>query len=116
VVRKLSDSSDAVEHEWLAEVAQDPALQDPDRREAVLQSLGKVLFVDGTSVPKARASWQSEWRLRLAIKACVDGQVAHLAERAGLTLTGLRRLRVGRLCLTPLPEGQWRFLLLHERF
>jgi hypothetical protein len=31
-------------------------------------------------------------------------------------LMGLRRLRVGRLSLTPLPEGQWRFLLLHERF
>ena len=116
VARKLSDASDAVEHEWLAEVAQDPALQDPDRREAVLQSLGKVVFVDGTSVPKARASWQSEWRVRLAIKGYLDGQVAHLAERAGLSLTGLRRLRVGRLSLTPLPEGQWRFLLLHERF
>jgi 23S rRNA pseudouridine2604 synthase len=116
VARKLSDASDAVEHEWLAEVAQDRALQDADRREAVLQSLGKVLFVDGTAVPKARASWQSEWRLRLAIKGYLDGQVAHLAERAGLSLTGLRRLRVGRLSLTPLPEAQWRFLLLHERF
>jgi len=116
VARKLSDASDAVEHEWLAEVAQDPALQDADRREAVLQSLGKVVFVDGTAVSKARASWQSEWRLRLAIKGYLDGQVAHLAERAGLSLTGLRRLRVGRLSLTPLPEAQWRFLLLHERF
>jgi 23S rRNA pseudouridine2604 synthase len=116
VARKLSDASDAVEHEWLAEVAQDPALQDADRREAVLQSLGTVVFVDGTAVPKARASWQSEWRLRLAIKGYLDGQVAHLAERAGLSLTGLRRLRVGRLSLTPLPEAQWRFLLLHERF
>jgi 23S rRNA pseudouridine2604 synthase len=116
VARKLSDASDAVEHEWLAEVAQDPALQDADRREAVLQSLGKVVFVDGTAVSKARASWQSEWRVRLAIKGYLDGQVAHLAERAGLSLTGLRRLRVGRLSLTPLPEGQWRFLLLHERF
>jgi hypothetical protein len=25
-------------------------------------------------------------------------------------------LRVGRLSLTHVPEGQWRFLLLHERF
>jgi 23S rRNA pseudouridine2604 synthase len=116
VARKLSDASDAVEHEWLAEVAQVPALQDADRREAVLQSLGKVVFVDGTAVPKARASWQSEWRVRLAIKGYLDGQVAHLAERAGLSLMGLRRLRVGRMSLTPLPEGQWRFLLLHERF
>jgi 23S rRNA pseudouridine2604 synthase len=116
VARKLSDASDAVEHEWLAEVAQVPALQDADRREAVLQSLGKVVFVDGTAVSKARASWQSEWRLRLAIKGYLDGQVAHLVERAGLSLMGLRRLRVGRLSLTPLPEGQWRFLLLHERF
>jgi len=116
VLRKLSEDARQLEHEWLAEVAPDPALQDPARREAVLQSLAQVLFWDGWSLPKARASWQSEHRLRLAIKDTRPGQVAHLCERAGLQLTGLRRLRLGRIALAGLPAGQWRYLMAHERF
>jgi 23S rRNA pseudouridine2604 synthase len=116
VARKMSEDANLLEHEWLAEVAADPALEDPARREAVLQSLGKALFFDGWSVPSARASWQSELRLRLAIKGNRPGQVAHLCERAGLQLTALRRLRLGRVSLAGLPVGEWRNLLGYERF
>lgn len=116
VARKLTEDANQLEHEWLAEVAADPALQDEARREVVLQSLGQALFFDGWAVPKARASWQSEHRLRLAIKGNRPGQVAHLCERAGLQLTGLRRLRLGRISLAGLPAGQWRYLLAYERF
>ena len=66
--------------------------------------------------PSARASWQSELRLRLAIKGNRPGQVAHLCERAGLQLTALRRLRLGRISLAGLPVGEWRYLLPYERF
>lgn len=116
VARKITDASAQIEHEWLAEVAPDPALDDEARRDAVLKSLGKALFFDGWSVPAARASWQSEQRLRLAIKGCQPGQVAHLVERAGLQLTALRRLRLGRIGLAGLPVGEWRYLLPYERF
>jgi 23S rRNA pseudouridine2604 synthase len=116
VARKIGDESAQLEHEWLAEVADDPALDEEARREAVLQSIGKMLFFDGWALPQARASWQSERRLRLAIKGTRPGQVLHLCERAGLTLVGLRRLRLGRIALSGLPEGQWRYLLGYERF
>ncbi len=116
VARKMTEDANQLEHEWLAEVAADPALDDPARREAVLQSLSKALFFDGWAVPSARASWQSELRLRLAIKGNRPGQVAHLCERAGLQLTALRRLRLGRISLAGLPVGQWRYLLGYERF
>jgi len=116
VARKITDESAQLEHEWLAEVAADPALEDPARRDAVLKSLGKALFFDGWSVPPARASWQSEHRLRLAIKGNLPGQVAHLCERAGLQITALRRLRLGRISLAGLPVGEWRYLLGYERF
>ena len=39
-----------------------------------------------------------------------------LAERAGLKLTGVRRLRLGRIGLDGLPPGQWRYLAAQERF
>jgi len=116
VARKITDASSPLEHEWLVEVQDDPELDDDARREAVLQSLTKALFFDGWAVPTARASWQSERRLRLAIKGTLPGQVAHLAERAGLTLSGVRRLRLGRIGLDGLPSGQWRYLAAHERF
>jgi len=116
VARKITDGSAQMEHEWLAEVAEDPALQEHARRDAVLKSLSKALFFDGWSVPAARASWQSEWRLRLAIKGCQAGQVPHLVERAGLQLSALRRLRLGRIGLGALPVGEWRYLMPYERF
>ena len=116
VARKMTEDAHQLEHEWLADVAADPALDDEARREAVLQSLGQALFFDGWAVPKARASWQSEHRVRLAIKGNRPGQVAHLCERAGLQLTDLRRLRLGRISLAALPVGQWRYLLGYERF
>ncbi len=116
VARKMTEDATQLEHEWLADVAADPALEDEDRRDAVLKSLGKPLFFDGWAVPSARASWQSELRLRLAIKGNKPGQVAHLCERADLRLTALRRLRLGRVALAGLPAGQWRYLMPYERF
>lgn len=116
VARKMTDDAAQLEHEWLAEVAADPELEDAARRDAVLKSLGKALFFDGWAVPAARASWQSELRVRLAIKGNLPGQVAHLCERAGLQLTALRRLRLGRIALAGLPVGQWRYLMPYERF
>lgn len=116
VVRKLDDRTAPVEHEWLVEVADDSALDDPARREAVLQSLEQALFFEGWTLPKARASWQSERRLRLAIKGNLPGQVAHLCERAGVRPSGVQRLRLGRIGLAGLGVGQWRYLMPYERF
>ena len=67
-------------------------------------------------MPNAKASWQSELRLRLAIKGAVPGQVPHLCKRAGVQGTGMHRMRLGRIGLTGLPEGEWRYLLGYERF
>jgi 23S rRNA pseudouridine2604 synthase len=116
VARKMTEDATQLEHEWLAEVAADSELDDEARRGAVLKSLGRAAFFDGWAVPSARASWQSEYRLRLAIKGNMAGQVAHLCERAGLQLTALRRLRLGRIALAGLPAGQWRYLMPYERF
>ncbi len=116
VARKLLDEAAPIEHEWLLEVAADPGLQDPARRAAVCQSLAQPLFFNGRALACARASWQSELRLRLAIKGTLAGQVEHLAERAGLRLNAVRRLRLGRVALAGLVPGQWRYLCDNERF
>ncbi|RYF04753.1 MAG: RNA-binding protein, partial [Oxalobacteraceae bacterium] len=39
-----------------------------------------------------------------------------MCKQAGLAFKSLRRLRVGRMALSSLPVGQWRYLQEYERF
>ena len=70
----------------------------------------------GWPVPAFKVSWQSEARLRFAIKALRPGLIAHLCEEVGLRATAIRRLRVGRVGLAKTPPGLWRYLPVNERF
>jgi 23S rRNA pseudouridine2604 synthase len=54
--------------------------------------------------------------LRLALKGYVPGELGRLFAHIGLELLSLKRLRLGRVNLAPLPPGQWRALLPYERF
>ncbi|MEZ5703317.1 MAG: RNA pseudouridine synthase [Burkholderiaceae bacterium] len=117
VARRISDASSQIEQEWQVRLRAEAGLEsDVERREAIIHSLEKTLFFDGWALPNAKASWQSELRLRLAIKGAVPGQVAHLCKRAGVQATAMHRLRLGRVGLAGLPEGDWRYLLGYERF
>ena len=117
VARKVSDTSSQIEHEWQVRIRGEAGLQDDmERRDAIIQSLQKTVFFDGWALPRAKASWESELRLRLAIKGAVPGQVVHLCKRAGVQITGLHRMRLGRIGLAGLPAGEWCYLLGYERF
>jgi 23S rRNA pseudouridine2604 synthase len=39
-----------------------------------------------------------------------------MCELVGLTVLGLKRVRIGQVMLADLPVGQWRYLGAHERF
>ena len=43
-------------------------------------------------------------------------QIRRMCELVGLTVTGLKRVRIGRVRLGQLPAGQWRYLGEHEAF
>jgi 23S rRNA pseudouridine2604 synthase len=64
----------------------------------------------------AKVSFQSEARLRFALKGERPGQIAYMCETVGLRVTAMKRLRIGRVPLSDLPVGQWRYLSAHERF
>ena len=81
-----------------------------------LQRLCHGLSFNGRPLPPIKVSWQSERRLRFALKGIRPGQVGAMCEAVGLTVTGLRRIRIGSLPLARLPEGQWRILQPWERF
>lgn len=107
--RKLIDDAARVEHEFLVDVTGDLAPYG-------LALLNHGLSWNGKPLPPIKASWQSEHRLRFALKSPPRGLISHMCAKVGLQVTGMRRLRIGRIPLAGLPHGQWRFLQSHERF
>jgi 23S rRNA pseudouridine2604 synthase len=109
IVRKLSEDGLSIEQELLAEVSGTIA-------ENGLQRLAQGLVWQGRPLPPIKVSFQSEQRLRFALKGIEPGRVPWMCEQVGLHVTQLRRIRLGRVPMAGLPPGQWRFLLGHERF
>ena len=109
IVRKLREDANLVEQELIAEVAGTIA---PNG----LARLCRGLAFEGRALPLARVSWQSETRLRFAVKGITAELVPWMCEQVGLRLTALKRIRIGSVPMAKLPPGQWRYLAPGERF
>jgi 23S rRNA pseudouridine2604 synthase len=75
-----------------------------------LQLLRYGLELDGKQLREALVEWINEDQLRFVLTEGRKRQVRRMCEAVGLTVKGLKRVRVGKLMLGKLPEGQWRFL------
>lgn len=109
IVRKLTEDAALLEQEVVAEVAGTIV---PDG----LERLTRGLVRDGKPLPPARVSWQSETRLRFAVKGIAPQTIPWMCAQVGLELVALRRIRIGRVPMAGLPVGQWRYLPPGERF
>lgn len=109
VVRLFKEKGATLEQEYLIEVA-------GTLDEKGLKRLTFGLSYKGVTLPPCKVSWQSETRLRFAIKAVQPGQLRAMCESVGLQVLGIRRLRFGRTGLAKLPVGQWRYLGPNEKF
>ena len=109
IVRKLREDAHLVEQELLADVS--GTLGDDG-----LARLREGLVFEGRALPPARVSWQSEARLRFAVKAIAPEIVPWMCSQVGLKLVALKRIRIGRVPMAGLPPGQWRYLAPFERF
>ena len=67
-------------------------------------------------MPPCHVSWQSENHLRFALKGIAPEEIEKMCGAIGLTVVSMRRLRLGRVSLAKVPEGQWRYLMPWERF
>jgi 23S rRNA pseudouridine2604 synthase len=108
IKRKLAAESDKIEHEYVVEV--EGALD-----EKGLAQLNLGLRANARPTP-VKVSWQNETRLRFAIKGAEKGLIADLCDQVNVAVISMRRIRIGRMPLAQLPEGQWRFLRGYERF
>ena len=84
--------------------------------EGGLARLCHGLSFNGRPLPPVKVSWQNETRLRFALKGIRPGQVPSMCEAVGLRVVALRRIRLGRVPLAKMPEGQWRYLQPWEKF
>jgi 23S rRNA pseudouridine2604 synthase len=105
VLRKLVEDSLRIEQEYVAEV-----------EGGIVENGLERLNAGGRPNAPLKASWQSEGRLRFAGKGIATGRIEALCAQVGLQVKTLRRLRVGRVSLSSLPSGRWRYLQDFERF
>ena len=112
IARKLSEDANVMENEVLVEVS-------GEIKSGGLERLNRVdhgYTFNGILLGAAKVSWQSEKRLRFALKGERPGQIAFLCESVGLQVEGMKRIRIGRVAMSSLPVGQWRYLLPDEKF
>ncbi len=112
VERKLSEDMGSMEHEVIVDVQGEVTAQ-------ALHLLNRTLDSD-ESLPQAKVSINStspeRSKLRFAIKGAHRGLISYLCERAKLEIIDMRRIRLGRVALSDLPVGQWRYLGVGEKF
>lgn len=108
VARKLVTDAAKVEQEFIVDISGEIF---PDG----LEQLNKGIQLNGKMLP-VKASWQNETRLRFAVKGNQRSQIASMCARVGLTVLAMKRIRIGRIPLSSLQPGQWRYLLGYEKF
>jgi 23S rRNA pseudouridine2604 synthase len=109
VARHLIGEHSEIEKEYLVRV--EGRLDD-----AGLKRLNHGLSLDGKPLKRAKVGWQNEDQLRFVLKEGKKRQIRRMCELVGLRVTGLKRVRIGKVVLGDLPLGQWRFLRPEEGF
>lgn len=109
IAKQLIGESSKVEKEYLVRV-------EGSLPKEKLALLNYGLNLDGKALKRAEVSWQNQDQLRFILHEGKKRQIRHMCELVNLNVTGLKRVRCGRIKLGNLPEGKWRYLRVDERF
>lgn len=109
VAKQLIGEDSKVDKEYLVRVL---GKLEPDG----LALLCHGLKLDGEALRPAKVTWQNEDQLRFVLREGKKRQIRRMCELVGLKVTGLKRIRIGKVKLGNLPVGQWRYLGEHEQF
>ena len=74
------------------------------------------LSLDGKALKRAQVGWLNDDQLRFVLREGKKRQIRRMCELVGLKVTGLKRVRIGKVKLGNLPVGQWRYLGPEEKF
>lgn len=81
-----------------------------------LALLNHGLSMDGKKLKPAKVSWLNDDQLRFILKEGKKRQIRRMCEMVGLRVSALKRVRIGKIKLGELPQGQWRYLREDEKF
>ncbi len=109
IAKQLIGSNTSIEKEYLVRV-EGPL----PHRELALLNHG--LELDGVKLKPAKVDWANEDQLRFILREGRKRQIRRMCEMVGLRVAGLKRVRIGKVTLSRLPEGQWRFMRPGETF
>ncbi len=109
VARKLIDEGSRIEQEFIVQVRGTLSTHD-------LQRLNQGFYHKGELLPAAKVSWQNEDHLRIALKNVQLDHIEKMCQGVGLDVLAMKRLRIGRIPMSKLAVGEWRYLLSYERF
>ena len=109
VAKRLIGDDSQVEKEYLVRVSGEMI---PNG----LKLLQHGLSLDGKPLRPAWVKQLNEDQLHFILKEGKKRQIRRMCELVGLRVTGLKRVRIGRVRLSDLPLGQWRFLRADETF
>ena len=109
LVRKLIGPGSDMEKEYLVYVVGEVTDQ-------VLRRLRYGLSLDDKPLKRAKIDVLQPHVLRFVLREGRKRQIRRMCEAVGLEVTGLKRVRIGRVRLGTLPEGQWRYLGPDEQF
>lgn len=82
----------------------------------ILQQLRKGMELDGKNLREVSVDELRPQLLRMILTEGRKRQIRRMCEQGGLKVTGLKRVRVGNVRLSDLPEGKWRYLRDDEAF
>lgn len=109
IARKIIGEDSSVEKEYLVRVT--GHLSDKG-----LRLLNHGLSLDGKRLKPAQVSWQNKDQLRFILREGKKRQIRRMCDLVDLKVVGLKRIRIGKVVLGNLPNGQWRYLGDREQF
>ncbi|MFJ2991549.1 pseudouridine synthase, partial [Pandoraea sp. NPDC087047] len=118
IAKQLIGEDSDIEKEYLVRVSYNEHSQNveahfPQDRLALLRH---GLELDDQPLKPAQVEWQNPEQLRFVLKEGKKRQIRRMCELVGLHVTGLKRVRMGRITLGNLPVGEWRYLRAGEGF
>lgn len=108
IAKKLIGQDSDIEKEYLVRVKGQLSKEG-------LARLRHGLTLDDKPLKPAQVTWQNQDQLKFVLKEGKKRQIRRMCELVGLTVVGLKRVRIGRINLGHLPVGQWRYLGGHEQ-
>lgn len=109
VAKQLIEKDGLIEKEYLVRVS-------TEAKESQIQLLREGLKLDGHVLKPAQVEQVDTCFLRFILVEGRKRQIRRMCELVRLKVTSIKRVRIGKVRLGSLKEGQWRFLEANESF